>query len=248
MRSMWTGAPGKARPACGPRRSYKAELRVPWISVHANPEAPAADRRRPPGQCAREPAGRADASFSLRAFREDDRLPGEKPGSCSIVHDLTAGFGDRQYRVAQTLLPQISMPHQRIDHRPNLTLGQGAEPAERGELVVAVLADLFGAAAGNEIDEMVAAESTLEPCCAGEQDPHGLLCLRIDRRGLRSLAVVAPAAAVRQGFGVTEVVHDRLLTAAGSVSIAAHQVELFLPELLPLFPLLRRHRFRPTDG
>ena len=55
------------------------------------------------------------------------------------------------------------------------------------------------------------------------------------------LAIVATAAARREFLGIAEILHDRLLPAARTIRVTAHQVELILSMPLPLFLLFGRN-------
>ena len=102
--------------------------------------------------------------------------------------------------------------------------------------------DLGRVAAGDQVRKLAAAEAAVKTRGPRKQDANGLLRLAIDRQGIGRLAVVAPPAAVGQGLGIAEIVHDRLLPAASSIGIPAHQVELVPPMPLPLVLPVDRHR------
>ena len=150
--------------------------------------------------------------------------------------------------IAQALLAQISLADQRLNHRLNLALGHRAQPAVCGQLLMVVFPDLGRVAAGDQVGQLAAAEAAVQPGGPGEQDADGFLRLVIDRRGLGSLAVIAAAAALGQRLGIAEIVHDRLLPAAGAVGIAAHQIELVLADALPLVAASPAAPTRPTGG
>src|SRR5262249_30916406 len=109
-----------------------------------------------------------------------------------------------------------------MNHRSNPALGQRAQPAESWQLLMIIFPDLNRIAAGDQIGQLAAAESSFKASCPGKQDSHGLLSRVVDWLRVRSLAVIAPAASVRQRLGIAEIVHDRLLPAARSIRIAAN--------------------------